>query len=87
MTHQTSLPYSTAADAIMDYTQTPTSSPAAAPTQNTAISHKKTHTPAKDPKVIPRPSNAFILYRNDHQPLLVERHRGQGMSSRDFSKM
>ncbi|KAJ3083355.1 hypothetical protein HDU99_010630 [Rhizoclosmatium hyalinum] len=35
----------------------------------------------------PRPPNAFILYRNKHQPLLVESHRGQGMSSRDFSAM
>ncbi|KAJ3029015.1 UNVERIFIED_CONTAM: hypothetical protein HDU68_000311 [Siphonaria sp. JEL0065] len=40
-----------------------------------------------DATKIPRPPNAFILYRNVHQPLLVASHKGQGMSSRDFSSM
>ncbi|KAJ3348247.1 hypothetical protein HDU83_001434 [Entophlyctis luteolus] len=34
-----------------------------------------------------RPPNAFILFRNEHQPRIVEAHKGRGMSSRDFSFM
>ncbi|KAJ3139750.1 hypothetical protein HK100_011161 [Physocladia obscura] len=36
---------------------------------------------------VPRPPNAFILYRNEQQPKLVEENKGRSMSSRDFSAM
>ncbi|KAI9329424.1 hypothetical protein BDR26DRAFT_872562 [Obelidium mucronatum] len=36
---------------------------------------------------IPRPPNAFILYRSDNQPKLVQSFVGQGKSSRDFSAL
>ncbi|KAI8608966.1 high mobility group box domain-containing protein, partial [Chytriomyces sp. MP71] len=34
---------------------------------------------------IPRPPNAFILFRSDTQPTLVDSFRGAGKSSRDYS--
>ncbi|TPX76682.1 hypothetical protein CcCBS67573_g02045 [Chytriomyces confervae] len=36
---------------------------------------------------VPRPPNAFILYRKDTQPRLVLEYKGKGRSSRDFSSM
>ncbi|KAI8608969.1 high mobility group box domain-containing protein, partial [Chytriomyces sp. MP71] len=36
---------------------------------------------------VPRPPNAFILFRSETQPKLVEKHKGTGKSSRDFSAM
>ncbi|KAI8839501.1 hypothetical protein BJ741DRAFT_599507 [Chytriomyces cf. hyalinus JEL632] len=42
---------------------------------------------AKGPAKIPRPPNAFILFRTDNQPNLVTLARGLGKSSRDFSSI
>ncbi|KAI8613197.1 hypothetical protein BC830DRAFT_1193280 [Chytriomyces sp. MP71] len=41
----------------------------------------------KDGGRVPRPPNAFILYRSETQPKLVEKYKGTGKSSRDFSAM
>ncbi|KAJ3121389.1 hypothetical protein HK100_012401, partial [Physocladia obscura] len=47
---------------------------------------KKTHKKKGREGVIPRPPNAFILYRSFKQPALVAECKGEGKSSRDFSQ-
>ncbi|KAJ3387164.1 Transcription factor Sox-2 [Entophlyctis sp. JEL0112] len=61
-------------------------SPPPASTSNripSANTHKNNSRTAR----IPRPPNAFILYRSHKQPELVACAKGQGKSSRDFSRI
>ncbi|KAJ3231128.1 hypothetical protein HDU81_003991 [Chytriomyces hyalinus] len=91
------LPLSRALDAIssplsaLTQPDTPPLLPQADPSVPAKLSlkektvYKKGH--AKGPAKIPRPPNAFILFRTDNQPNLVTLARGLGKSSRDFSSI
>ncbi|KAJ3387154.1 hypothetical protein HDU84_001004 [Entophlyctis sp. JEL0112] len=56
-------------------------------TRRLKVASKPLATAAEKPARIPRPPNAFMLYRSEKQPELVERAKGEGKSSRDFSRV